>query len=90
MIQESEQQKINLKVFLDAIRECIDLKELTPTTVNTLIQRIEVHRSQTDDDGVKHVPIDITFTAVGIINIPTEKELLSAMEEMRARPLQTA
>ena len=90
MIREAEQKRVNLKTFLDVIRECIDLKELTPEIVNTLIQKIEVHRSQTDDDGVKHVPIDITFTAVGIINIPTEKELLSAMEEMRARPLQTA
>ena len=90
MIQEAEQKKVNLKVFLDAIRKCIDLKALTPAIINTLIQRIDVHRSQTDDDGVKHVPIDITFTAVGIINIPTEKELLSAMEEMRTKPLQTA
>ena len=90
MIQEAELKKVNLKVFLDAIRGCTDLKELTPAIVNTLIQKIEVHRSQTDDDGVKHVPIDITFTAVGIINIPTEKELLSAMEEMRVKPLQTA
>lgn len=90
MIREAEQKKVNLKVFLDAIRECIDLKELTPTIINTLIQRIEVHRSQTDDTGVKHVPIDITFTAVGIINIPTEKELLAAMQEMRDKPLQTA
>ena len=89
-LRKTEQEKIDLKVFLEAIRECIDLKELTPTIVNTLIKRIDVYNSTKGDDGLKHVPIDISFTAVGIINIPTEKELLQAMEEMREKPLKTA
>ena len=79
-----------MKVFLEAIRECTDLKELTPTIVNTLIKRIDVYNSVKDENGVKHVPIDISFTAVGIINIPTEKELIAAMEEIREKPLKTA
>ena len=89
-VRKAEQEKIDLKVFLDAIRECTDLKELTPTIVNTLIKRIEVHNSEKGEDGLKHVPIDISFTAVGIINIPTEKELIAAMEEMRENPLKSA
>ena len=89
-VREAEQEKINLNVFLTAIRECTDLKELTPTIVNTLIKRIDVHNSAKDEHGHKHVPIDIYFTAVGIINIPTEEELISAMEEMRDKPLKSA
>ncbi len=89
-VRKAEQEKIDLKVFLEAIRECTDLKELTPTIVNTLIKRIEVHNSEKGEDGLKHVPIDISFTAVGIINIPTEKELIAAMEEMRENPLKSA
>ncbi len=89
-VRKAEQEKIDLKVFLEAIRECTDLKELTPTIVNTLIKRIEVHNSEKGEDGIKHVPIDISFTAVGIINIPTEKELIAAMEEMRENPLKSA
>ena len=89
-VREAEQEKINLNVFLTAIRECTDLKELTPTIVNTLIKRIDVHNSTKDEHGHKHVPIDIYFTAVGIINIPTEEELISAMEEMRDKPLKSA
>ena len=56
----------------------------------TLIERIEVHNSEKGKDGLKHVPIDISFTAVGIINIPTEKELIAAMEEMRENLLKSA
>ena len=89
-VREAEQEKINLNVFLTAIRECTDLKELTPTIVNTLIKRIDVHNSTKDEHGHKHVPIDIYFTAVGIINIPTEEELISSMEEMRDKPLKSA
>ena len=58
--------------------------------LNTLIKRIDVHSSVKDDNGVKHVPIDISFTAVGIINVPTEKELITAMGKMREKPLKTA
>ena len=67
-----------------------DLKELTPTVVNPLTKRIEVHNSEKDENGTKHVPIDIFFAAVGIINIPTEKELIATMEEIREKPLKSA
>ena len=42
------------------------------------------------EHGHKHVSIDVYFTAVGIINIPTEEELIAAMEEMREKPLKSA
>lgn len=69
-----------MKVFLEATRKCTDLKELTPTIVNILINRIDVHNNEKDENGIKHVPIDISFTAVGIINIHIENELIAAME----------
>lgn len=53
-------------------------------------KRIDVHNSEKNESGTKHVPIDISFTAVGIINIPTEKELIAAMEEIREKPLKSA
>ena len=89
-IKTAEQEKIDLDAFLKAIRGCTDLKELTPTLVNTLIKRIDVHNSIKGDDGLKHVPVDISFTAAGIINIPTEQEILETIQEMRENPLKTA
>ena len=59
-----------------------------PTITSRFI--VEVHNSTKDEHGHKHVPIDIYFTAVGIINIPTEEELIAAMEEMREKPLKSA
>ncbi len=85
-IVTAETEKVDMKRFLETIRECTDLKELTPAIVNTLIKRIEVHNSKMVD-GVKRVPIDIHFTAVGLISLPDEKELLELIEEIKANPL---
>lgn len=89
-VRDMEQEKIDLKLFLETMRECTDLKELTPALVNKLIRRIEVHNSTVDENGVKHVPVDIHFTAVGIISIPDTEEILQIMEEIRTKPLRIA
>lgn len=88
-IIDAETEKVDMKRFLETIRECTDLKELTPAIINTLIKRIEVHNSVMVD-GVKRVPVDIHFTAVGLINLPDEKELLELIEEVKANPLKSA
>ena len=81
-LEQAEQDKVDLRVFLETIRKCTDIKELTPALVNRLIQRIEVHKSERVN-GRKQVKLDIYFTAVGLIDIPDEKELLEMMEEIR-------
>ena len=77
-----EQDKVDLRIFLENIRKCTDIKELTPEIVNRLIRRIEVHNSE-KVDGRKRVKLDVYFTAAGLIDIPDEKELLELMEEIR-------
>lgn len=58
-----------------------DVKELTPALANSLIERIEVHNNDKYDDHCH-----VNFTAVGIIDIPTEKEIRAMMEEMWKNP----
>ena len=64
-------------------RQCTDIKELTPAIVNKLIRRIEVHNSE-KVDGRKQVRLDVYFTAVGLIDIPGEKELIEMMQEIQS------
>ncbi|NLB42710.1 MAG: DUF4368 domain-containing protein [Clostridiales bacterium] len=59
------------------------MKILTPTIVNKLIQRIEVHNSDKSSGHIK-VKVDIYFTAVGLVDIPTEQQLLHLMEEAKS------
>lgn len=82
VLQNAEQNTVDLKVFLNAIRKCTDIAELDEKLVNTLISKIEVFKKERVD-GKYHVPIKIHFTAVDIIDVPTEKEILSLMEEIR-------
>ena len=74
-----------MRAFLKAIRQCTDFEELDEKTVNTLISKIEVFKKERIN-GKYHIPIKIHFTAVGIIDIPNEKEILSIMEEIRNNP----
>ena len=84
-LAESEQQTVDLRLMLRTLRELTDVKELTPTLVNSLIQRIEVH-SNDKSSGHCYVKVDIYFTAVGMIDIPTEKEIRAMMKEIRENP----
>ncbi len=84
-LQNAEQQAVDLRLVLRTLREMTDIQELTPTLVNSLIERIEVHNND-KYDGHCHVKVDIYFTAVGMIDIPTEKEILAMMEEIRENP----
>ena len=84
-LQDAEQQIVDLRLVLRTLREMTDIKELTPTLVNSLIERIEVHNSD-KSSGHSHVKVDIYLTAVGMIDIPTEKEILATMEEIRNNP----
>lgn len=73
--------------MLRTLRRITEIKELTPTLVNTLIERIEVHNND-KSSGHCYVKVDVYFTAVGMIDIPTEQEILAMMEEMQKNPQQ--
>ena len=55
------------------------------TEIDRLIERIEVHNND-KFSGHCYVKVDIYFTAVGMIDIPTEKEIQSMIEEIRNNP----
>lgn len=84
-LQNIEQQVVDLRLVLRTLREMTDIQELTPTLVNSLIERIEVHNSD-KSSGHCHVKVDIYFTAVGMIDIPAEKEIQAMVEEIRNNP----
>ena len=84
-LEDTEQQKLDVRLLIKTLREMTNVKELTPTIVNSLIQRIEVHNND-KYDGHCHVKVDIYFTAVGLIDIPTEEEILTMTEEIKNDP----
>lgn len=84
-LEEAKQKATDLRLLLRTLREMTDISELTPRLVNSLIERIEVHNND-KSSGHCYVKVDIYFTAVGMIDIPTEQEILAMMEEIRTNP----
>ena len=78
-----EQTSLDLKTLLKVLRSSTSFEELTPTLVNSLIRRIEVHNND-KSSGHCYVKVDIYFTAIGLIDIPTEDEIKSLMAKIKA------
>ena len=84
-LKSAEQKSVDLRLLLRTFRDMTDIQELTPTLVNSLIERIEVHNND-KSSGHCFVKVDICFTAIGMICIPTEEEVIAMMEEARKNP----
>ena len=80
-----EQTSLDLKTLSKVLRSSTSFEELTPTLVNSLIRRIEVHNND-KSSGHCYVKVDICFTAIGLIDIPTEDEIKSLMAKIKANP----
>ena len=84
-MEEAKQKATDLRLLLRTLREMTEINELTPTIVNSLIERIEVHNND-KSSGHCYVKVDIYFTAIGLIDIPTEDEIKSLMAKIKANP----
>ena len=80
-LSEMEQKSVDMRLLLQGLREFTDMNELTPTIVNKLIRRIEVHNPE-KKHARKSVKVDIYFTAVGLVSLPDEQEIRKMMEQM--------
>ena len=77
-----ERTSLDLKTSLKVLRNSTSFEELTPTLVNSLIRRIEVHNND-KASGHCYVKVDIYFTAIGLIDIPIEGEIKSLMAKIK-------
>ena len=85
VLQSSEQKSADTRLLIRTFREMTDISELTPIVVNKLIERIEVHNND-KSSGHCYVKVDIYFTGVGMISIPSAEELIAMMEDIRKNP----
>ncbi len=78
----TEQKTVDAKMLFQGHMEFLEVKKLTPKIVNKLIQRIDVHNPE-KKHAHNSVKIDITFTAIGLFEIPEEQELLEMAQQMK-------
>ena len=82
-LAKAQQTVVDVKSFLKAIHKYTDFEQLDEKMVNTLISKIEVF-NKVKIDGKYHIPVKVHFTAVGIIDVPSEKEIEKIMAEIQA------
>lgn len=81
---ELQKQTVDMKMLYQGLSEFTEMKELTPLVVNKLIEHIEIHNNEKKHSH-NNVKVDINFTAIGLFDVPTEQELLKAVEEIKNR-----
>ena len=81
-LAKTNQATVDMKMLSQGLREFTDMKKLTPTVVNKLIQRIEIHKNEKKHSH-NNVKVDIYFTAVGLVDIPTEQQLLETIQKIK-------
>lgn len=81
-LADMKQKTTDMRLLLQTLRKCTEITELNRELVNRLIQRIEIHNND-KSSGHCHVQVDFYFTGAGMIDIPTEQEILKIMQEIR-------
>ena len=71
-----------MKTLYQGLMEFTEIKERTPTIVNKLIKRIEIHNPE-KKHAHNSVKVDITFTAIGLFQNPDEAELKKLMQAVK-------
>lgn len=78
----AESKREDVRLLLKAVRDRSDFWDLTAELVNSLIQRIEVHKPvKRGRENI--IPIDIYFTGIGLFTVPEAEEIASIQAEMR-------
>lgn len=67
---ELQKQTVDMKMLYQGLMEFTEMKQLTPTVENKLIERIEIHNNEKKHSH-NNVKVDIYFTAVELFDIPT-------------------
>lgn len=81
---ELQKQTVDMKMLYQGLMEFTEMKELTPTVVNKLIERIEIHNNEKKHSH-NNVKVDIYFTAIGLFDIPTKQQLIDTMERVKQK-----
>ena len=90
MVDTCEEQSLNIKSFLKCVRKYTEPCELTPDMLHELVEKIIVYAPD-KSSGHRTQQIDIYYSYVGIVDIPTDEEMREMEREyMRRTTRQTA
>ena len=74
ILDQADDDALNLRMLTRGLRDFAGAQTLTPSIVNTLVERIEVY-NRVKIDGHFNTRVDIYFTGIGMFETPDEEEL---------------
>ena len=79
-----EERNVDLHKLLLGLREYLEVRALTPKIVNTLIDKIVIHDAEVVA-GKKSMRVDIYYTAIGMVRIPSSEEIQTLIIQMQRK-----
>ena len=71
-ISQKTDKTINIDRFMKLVKKHTSFEELTPTLLNTFIEKILVHEVEVDAEGQKRQKIEIVYNFIGSVELPKE------------------
>lgn len=89
-VNQADTEVTNVAKLIAVTKKYTRIDELTPEILNAFVDKIIVHE-RVKQDGKRTQAIDIYYSYVGIVDIPTDEEMREMEQEyMRRTNLQTA
>lgn len=79
---ELHKQTVDMKMLYQGLMEFTEMKQLTLTVINKLVERIVIHKNEKKHSH-NNVKVDIYFTVVGLFDIPSEQKLIETMNKIQ-------
>lgn len=85
-LAEEKQAATNTERFLSLIRSYTEIEELSPTILHDFIEKIVIHAPD-KSSGKRKQTVEIFYNSVGIIDIPSQDEMMELLKERKERRL---
>ena len=83
-VSESDTETTNVAKLIAVTKKYTRIDELTPEVLNAFVDKIVVHERE-KKDGKRTQQIDIHYSYVGIVDIPTDEEMREMEQEYMQR-----
>ena len=83
-ISEADTEATNVAKLISVTKKYTRIDELTPEILNAFVDKIVIHERE-KKDGKRTQQIDIYYSYVGIVDIPTDEEMREMEREYLRR-----
>ena len=89
-VGEADTEVTNVSKLIAVTKKYTRIEELTPEILNAFVDKIVIHE-RVKQDGKRTQAVDIYYSYVGIVDVPTDEEMRAMEQEyMQRTNLQTA